>query len=118
MVKRTAPEAMCPSALTTRQVTLYTPGASFGSATRSVLSVEVGKLFGACLGSRPRWIHSAVRRAGSENLISRTAGTALSVLPSAGVELSRRACACASWVIRHAARAPQSFERRFIRFIH
>lgn len=117
-MKRTVPDAMCPSGLTARQVTLYGPGASVGNATRTVLSVEVGKLFNACLGSSARWIESAVSRAGSENLISRAAGAALRVLPSAGVELSRWACACASWVMRHAAKALQNFERRCIRFIH
>ena len=117
MVKRTVPDAMCPSALTARQVTLYDPAASVGKATRSVLSVETGKLFNACLGSSARWIQSAVSRAGSENVISSAAGAALTVLPSAGVELWRRACACASCVMRHAATALQNLEWRFIRFV-
>lgn len=114
-MKRTVPDAMCPSALTTRQLTLYKPGASVGSATRSVLSAELGNPCNACLGSWSRWIQSAVNRAGSENLISRAAGSTLSVLPSAGVDLSRRACASASCVMRHAVTAPQNFERRCIR---
>ena len=53
------------------------------------LPAAVGSSLIVSLASPPLWIHNAVSRAASENVISRAAGAALSLLPSAGVDFSR-----------------------------